>query len=149
MDREFLQKVDELKKETFTNEKVAEALGISVSTVKRSLRLIRKGALIPPLHKFFMTGDMYYLALEWDELAARVALEDPELTTKRSYLSNKRSADYAKKMRTKGLILKGLKYTLDGQDEYEKRWLKGYKKWEKAFLSRDREVLAKFEEGLY
>ena len=149
MDKEFLRKVDDLKKQTFTNAKAAETLGVSVSTVKRALRLIRKGALIPPMHKFFMTGDLHYMALEWEELAAKVAERNPKLVTTRAYRSNKRHSDYALSMRAKGVILTGMDYTLDGQNEIEKRWLKGYKKWKKTFLACDLATLSKFEEGLY
>ena len=72
MNKEFLRKVAGLKKQTFTNYKIAETLSVSVSTVKRALRLINKGALIPPLHKFFLTGDWYFMAVEWEELAAKI-----------------------------------------------------------------------------
>ena len=145
-DLEFLRKIDDLKKKTYTNEAVAKELGVSVSTVKRGLRLINKGALISAMHKFGMTWDLYYFAQEWEELSARVMKEEPELVNKPSYLINKRQADDAKAQRAKGRIETWVwSCPLDPQNEIEKRWLKGYKKWKTAFLRGE----VQDEEGLY
>lgn len=118
-DSAFLEKVAALKKETFTNEKIAETLQCSVSTIKRALREIKRGALISPTRKWGLTSDVIF----FDEMFEEVRL-----------LAKKPLTEWMLKARTKipdryGAVLFGTPgVVVDPLDDIEKKWLKRYKK---------------------
>lgn len=117
-DSDFLKKIDALKKQTFTNEKIAETLGCSVSTVKRALREIKRGALISPTRKWGLTSD----AIFFEEMFEEVRI-----------LAQKPLAEWMIKARTKtpdryGAVLYGSGVVVDPLNDIEKNWLKRYKR---------------------
>jgi predicted transcriptional regulator len=131
VDRKFLQQVDQLKKQTFTNEKIAETLNTSVSTVKRALREINHGALIRPFKKFLMTGDHWFLSEELEQLSEKmIEKQDPKIlqpSFKRTLLLIEKE----RRLREQGYRAVVLSYLIEPSDKIEKLWLKKYKKeWE-------------------
>jgi predicted transcriptional regulator len=136
LDRKFLQQVDQLKGQTFTNEKIAETLKCSTSTVKRALREINHGALISSLKKFFMSGDQWFLSEELAELAEKmIEKRDPKIL-RSSFKRSMLEIEKARRFRERGYRVVALSQLMEPTSKIEKIWLKEYKKeWERPIVT--------------
>jgi hypothetical protein len=129
----FLEKVDVLKKQTFTSEKIAETLECSLSTVKRALREIHDGALIPPFHKFCMTGNARFLCEELDRLGKLEIARHPEFAESKLYLRNRNAMKEAEGLPP---FDDSFGFHSDPQNDVERHWFKKYQREKEAYLRR-------------